>query len=286
MATATLTRGSTTVELTLLESGGSPVATVDHGKPTLVEHNTGALDPRTQDQFAGLTTYNLLGRFVTDTAYQDAIELADLIKSHSNGNDLLLNVDIPEFDTDIKVAPAVGQEQAVSMVYNPGRRDWVDVDIGLTRISELTAGSVGSDQLASTPTATGTGPVQLSYSGTTVDLTSDVTVERSVGRPQSDTQGQVPNNYPIYQDKQKTAHESFELSLEFVTDAVSKVTQLKDMFNTKLGRTSFTLDFNGLYGLGSFNVVPDGSGALRHIRVAGEQGVTQVPTINLRRVYQ
>jgi len=286
MATATLTRNGTTVDITLLEQGGSPVVSVDHGKPTMMFHNTGALDPRTQDQFAGLTQYSLMGRFVSDTAYDDAIALADLLKSHSSGNDLLFNVDIPEFDTDIKVAPAVGQEQAVSMVYNPGRRNWVDVDLGLSRISELNAGAVDSDQIATTPTTTGTGPVQISYGGTTVDLTSDVTVERSVGRPQSSTIGETPTDYPIYQDKRKTAYEGFELSLEFVTDAVTKVNQLESIFNSKLGRNSLTLDFNGLYGLGAFDVVPDGSNALRHIRVAGEQGVTQVPTINLRRVYQ
>jgi len=286
MATATLSRGAATVDITLLEQGGSPVITVDHGKPNLRIQQTGALDPRSQDQLAGLTQYNIMGRLVSNDSYIEAITLADIIKSHSDGENLLLNVDLPEFDTDIKVAPAFDQSQAASIVYNPARRNWVDVSVGLSRISQLNAGDVGTDQLATTPTDTGTGPVQISYGGTTVDLTSDVTIERSVGRPQSTTIPSTPTDYPIYQDKAKTAYEGFELSLEFVTDAVTKVNQLESIFNTKLGRDSLTLDFNGLYELGAFDVVPDGSNALRHIRVAGEQGVTQVPTINLRRVYQ
>lgn len=285
MATATLTRGGTTVELVLLESGGSPLVSVDAGKPTLQVHNTGALEPRTQDQFASLETYNVIGRFVSDTAYTDAINLCDMLKSHSQGDSLFLNIDMPEFDTDIQVAPAAGQDAAVSVAYNPGRRNWVDVDIGLTRISELQAGSVGSEQDATTPTTTGSGPIQLSYAGTTVDLETDIAVERQVGRPRSDTRGEVPFKYPVYQDKQKTAHESFTLSLEFVQDNVTKVQNLVDMFTSQLGRNSMTLDFNGLYGMGAFNVVSDGSSALRHVRSAGEQGVTSVPTINLLRAY-
>jgi len=36
--------------------------------------------------------------------------------------------------------------------------------------------------------------------------------------------------------------------------------------------------------MGQFNVVPQGGTALRHTRAAGEQGVTLLPTLKLRRV--
>ena len=284
MATATLTRGNTEVEIVLLEQGGSPILSRDIGKPTLNIHETGALDPRHVDQQAGLMQYSIAGRLV-DNGYQQAIELADLLKSHSNGSETLLNISMPEYDTDVTVVPAAGQQQAMSLAYNPGRRDWVDVDIGLTRVSQFNSGSVGSDQIETTPTASGSGPIELSYQGSTVELVEGVTVERTIGRHNSDTTGNVPFEYPIYQEKAKTAYDAFEIQTEFTENTITRVNNLVDMFTTRLGRNSLTLDFNGVYGLGSFNVVPDGSNALRHTRVAGEQGTGLIPTINVRRVF-
>lgn len=281
MAEATLSRGSTSVTLPLIETGGSPVCSVDFGKPNLEIQNSGLLSPRHIDQWSGLEQYTLLGRFTDSSAYSDAITLMDLIKSHSGGTPLLLNINMPEFDTDIEVAPAAGQEEAVSIAYNPGRRNHVEVDLGLTRV-DSTVGD--GTQNASTPTASGTGPIQLSYAGTTIDLSKDVVVERAVGRPNS-TVRRAPSTHPRYIDKRKAAYDAFELSLQFTESTVSKVTQLADMFNEQLGRRPMELSFNGLYGMGTFDVVPQGSGALRHSRVSGEQGTAMIPTISLRRVF-
>lgn len=285
MATATIERGTTTIEITLLEEGGSPLVSRDIGKPGQRMHETGGLDPRSNDQFAGTIQYNLVGRLVGPDAYQNAIELANLIKSHSNGSETILNIDMPEYDSDIEVVPAAGQEQAAAIAYNPGRRNWVDVDIGLTRVSQTQSGSVGSDQIEETPTATGNGPIELRYAGQSVSLTSDIVVERGVGRHNSDIEGQVPFDYPLWIDKQKSAYDAFELQLEFIENPVSKVDTLVDMFGQQLGRDAITLDFNGVYSLGEFNVVPSGSNALRHVKQAGENGVSHIPTINLRRIY-
>lgn len=282
MAKATLTRGSTTVELPLItNSSGTPLAIRSIGKPNLNIQPTGAIDPRHIDQWSGNEQYNLLGRFIDSNAYSDAIELADLIKSNSDGTELTLNINMSEFDSDIPVAPSAGQDQAVSISYLPGRRDEVHIDLGLTRIKETIAGST---QPASTPTASGSGPIQITDGTKTVDLVEGVEVTRNIGRPNSVVRRST-DQYPIHIDKHKTAADTFELSLQFTDNTVSQVNDLVDIFNSQLGRDSLTLSFNGLYGLGDFSVVPSGSEALRAVRSSGEQGTNLVPSINLRRVY-
>ena len=285
MATATLERGGTTVSLELIETGGTPVASVDLGKPNLNIQPNGALDPRHIDQFANTESYTLLGRFEGNTAYDDAIALCDLIKSNVAGDETLLNVDMPEFDTDIPVAPAAGQEESVSLNYPPGQKDMVEVDLGLTRYGQLQGSYTIPEQQANTPTATGTGPIQLSDGTTTVSMSRDISVSRSVGRPNSTIRTERNTQYPAFIDNGKAAYDAFELSFEFGENTGTTIQDLRDLANTRLQRDSLTLDFNGLYGMGAFSVVPAGGQALRHTRVAGEQGIQLVPTLNLRVVF-
>jgi hypothetical protein len=282
MVTATIARDGTSVDIELLASGsGTPLVSRDHGKPNLEIQSTGAINPRHIDQWSGLETYNLTGLLTGSTAYTDAITLLDLIKSNSNGKTTTLNIGMSEFDDDINVVPAAGSDTAATVNYNPGWTDYLPVDLTLTRVSEVAS---GQNQPASTPTATGTGPVQLKYQGTEIDLTDNVTVSRSVGRPQSVVR-RVPNDrYPRYRDKYKTAYDAFDLSFRITEATITTVNQIVDMFSQQLGRNSLTLDFNGLYGMGAFNVVPIGSGALRTQRQSGREGMNNVPTIQLRRV--
>lgn len=283
MTTATIYReNGASIEMPLLsDTSGDPVYAVDHGKPNLEVQSTGTLDPRFIDQFSGLESYTLLGLFTESDAYAKAHELADFIKSNSNDRPMFLDVDLPEFDGDVMVAPAASQEEAVKIVYKPGRRNWVEVDLGLTRVSETQG---GTEQPAETPTASGSGPIELSYRGASVALESDITVERGVGRPKSVVRKATNAPNPRFLDKTKTAHDGFELSLEFNRDAVANIEELVGVFRTQLGRSPLQLNFNGVYGLGSFPVVPQGSGALRHVRASGEQGTTLVPKLSLRRV--
>jgi len=283
MATATLDRGGTTVEIPLLtDTSGSPLISRDYGKPNLQIQQTGAINPRFNDNWSGLQQYTITGRFIDSNAYSDAISLMDLIKSNSNGNQLTLNVDMPEFNTDIPVVPSAGQDEAATVSYNPGWEDHVFVDVALTRART----QVGSDQSASTPTTSGSGPIQITDGNTTIDLVDDVTVTRAVGRPQSTVRKAPDSIIPDHYDKFKTAHDSFELSFELVENAVSQVGDIVSIFNQQLGRSPLTLKFNGLFGMGDFSVIPDGSQALRTTRQSGEQGTTSIPTINLRRVTQ
>lgn len=282
MTTATLERGGTTVTLQLLgEGAGVPLVATDHGKPNAGPQSKGSINPRWSDQWSQMESYTLVARFHESTAYSDVIELVDLVKSHSAGADLVLNIDLPEFDTDMVVAPAPEQDQALSVAYDVGGRNMVDCQLSLTRVNS-TQGD-GGGQSASTPTASGTGPITLTDGSVSVSFTNDIVVDRTVGRPNS-TLSRTTQQWPNYIDHRKVAFDQFTLGAELKTDAVTAVSNLRDMVTTQLGRTALTLDFNGIYGMGAFDVVPEGGQALRTVRPSAEEGVIIVPTLTLRRV--
>lgn len=282
MVDVTLKRGGTSVTIPVLDNAsGTPLISKDIGKPHQNIRDSGVLNPIHDDFWSGLEQYTILGQLTSSSAYTDAITLADLIRSNSDGTPLDLDIPLNDFDDTIKVAPAAGQEQSVTIAYQPGRRDWVDIDLALTRIDP---GSVqGYTQNASTPTTSGTGPIQITDGSTTVDLTEGVQVDRSCGRPNS-TIRRNQGSFPRFIDNHKAATDVFEIQLEFTSNAVSNINDIVSVFSQQLGRDSLTLDFQGEFGLGAFNVVPDGSRALRHTRPSGEQATNLVPTVALRRV--
>lgn len=283
MAEATLERGNTSVSLPLLsDSSGTPLVVRSIGKPNLNIQETGAINPRFNDFWSGLEQYTLTGRFDGPNAYSDAITLCDLIKSHPDGSPITLNIDMPDYDSDMSVVPGAGQDGALSVVYNPGWRNYVEVDLSLTRVSG-TAGE--ADQPANTPTANGGGAITLSDGVDTVELTSDIEVTRSVGRPQDVVRRTTASRDPNHIAKYKTASDTFELSFEFTEGTVTETNKVVNMFRRQLGRNSLTLDFQGLYGLGAFDVIPDGSEAVRHNRQAGYKSSGLVPSVTLRRVF-
>jgi len=278
---ATLSRNGTSVDLPLVEdSSGAPVAIRGVGKPNLEIRDTGSVNPRFSDQWSGLDQYTLVGRFYGQDAHSDALTLADLAKTNDPDNPLLLNIDSPEFDSDITVVPGAGQQGAVTLAYEPGVKNVVIADVSLTRVSDI-QGSI--QQQATTPTASGSGPIQISRGSTTVDLELDVTVDRSIGRPNDTTKRNVDAD-PYYIAKAKSAYDEFELSVTYTQDTISTINDLVDIFRPQLGRDSLTLDFNGLYGMGAMNVAPVGSEAIRFVRNSGTSGVSIVPKITLRRV--
>lgn len=280
MVSVTISRGGTSVDVPVLSTGGQPLINANVGKPNLNIQNTGSINPRSSDFWSGFESYTITGAFTGSNAYSNAVTLADLIKSGDSGSDLTLDIPLAEFDSDMLVAPAAGQEEALQIEYLPGRRTWINVNLTLTRV-DSTLGDVTHS--ANTPTVSGTGPIQLSYDGTSVTLSRDISITRGVGRPQDQVKRGI-EDYPYYYPKFKTAFDAFEIGFETGPNSLSKIQDLVTMFNTKLGRDSMTLSFGGIYGLGSFNVVPFGSNALTHSRPAGQQGVKKVPTINLRRV--
>lgn len=284
---AVINRNDTSVNLPLIREGGTPVLSVDWGKPSAkTRDNGGTIDPRAQDNWSGLANYNLMGMFTSSNAYSNAITLADLMKSHSGGTSLTLNVPLGEVDDNISCMPSAGQDSALTLTYNPGQRNMVYVEASLTRIRNLFA---SGNQDANTPTESSSdpGPIQVTANGTTVDITTDVTVTRTVGRPNSVVRRVPRADFPNYFDKRKVAHDSIELGFQFAGDNyISNITDLADnIFKQRLGRDGMTLDFNGLYGMGSFDVLPIGSAPFRHARRAGHQGQSVVPTFEFRRIY-
>lgn len=280
---ATLSQNGTSVELPLLAEGAGILVASDLGKPDLVIHDQGGTAfPRVQDQWSAFQQFNVIGFFKGPSAYSDAIALSELVQSDGGGNSMTLDIPgIPELDSNINVAPSAEQARALNLSYPNGYRQRVDFDLGLTRVGDTLG---GYDRTISTPTATGTGPVTISAGGTSVELVNDISVDRYVGRP-NDVVRKVPTDaFPNYIPKRKVTNDEFEISLAFSTDAVAKTRELASLFSQRLGRDGLTLDFQGLFGMGSFNVIPTGTSGLRNVRESGKKDVSIVPQINLRRI--
>jgi predicted nucleic acid-binding Zn ribbon protein len=282
--TADLNVGNTTVNIPLVDDGGGTLFAADLGKPEVDLRTSGALYPRGIDNWSGLQNLTCVGRFTDSNAYADAATLIDLIQSDfGSGNTMTLNVGLPEYDDNMLVAPAAGQESAVSVTYEPGRRNEVLVDASFTRIGNVES---VADRTATTPTASGSGPIELTANNTTVSISTDVTVTRETGRPNDVIRAQPQADFPLYYNKGKSVTETITLEFEFTDDPVADLQAIgQNIFRQRLGRGGIELNFNGLYGLGAFTVVPVGSAPFRQARRAGYEGMSRVPTFTFTRIY-
>ena len=284
----TLTHNGRNDSLTfpILTESNTPQFSIDIGKPELNIYEHGELQPRFNDTRSGLENYSITSQLRGSSAYDDAILLADMIKSRQgNGEELELNVSGTNLDgyptSPVFVAPAAEQEEAISLTYAPGRTNVVDVEGSFTRVNQVRG---TANQNASTPTASGSGPITLSNGTDTVELTEDIVVTRSVGRPNSPIRS-TPRTHPNYTDQRKSAYDAFDIQFQMFRDGPNKaLTLARNLIQPQLGGSSLTLDFNGLFNLGSFNVVPSGSQAFRFQRIAGQKDVENAPTLSLRRV--
>ena len=286
---ATITHNGLGESLTfpVMEESGSPLFSVDIGKPELNIYENGELQPRFLDTRSLIENYSITSQLTGQNAYSNAIQLADIIKSRTGDNGTLtveLNgTNIPDAypTSPTVVAPAAEQERAVEFTYSPGRKNVVDVEAQFTRIGNVNG---NANQAATTPTATGNGPITISGGGTTVELFEDIAITRTVGRPNSTIRG-TTRTYPNYTDHRKTAYDAFDIAFQLYENGPAKVVNIaRDILGAPLGRDSLTLDFQGLFGLGSFNVIPDGSQAFRYQRIAGQKDIENAPTLTLRRV--
>jgi len=279
MVSVTLSRGGTSIDIQLVEESGEQLLSATFGKPEVnVRESGGTLQPRVQDQWSGVENYQLVGR-VFD--YQTAHDLADLIKS-AKSDPLELAIPLAEYPNTVTVAPGAGQEGALSLSFPSGKKNSVDVDLSLTRVGDV----FGSfTQQATTPTASGSGPVQLSVGGTTVDLpTADLSLERTVGRPNDVVRRQPQQSDPRYEVKPKVTNDVFSLSFQTVENIPSTLNTLTDnIFRSRLGRTGLTLKFNGVLGLGDVQCIPVGSGPFRQVHQSGKGWVIN-PVLELRRI--
>jgi len=281
MASVTLSRGNTSVDLPLVEERGTNLIAATFGKPEIqVRESGGTLNPRVNDRWSGLENYQLVGKLYD---YQASHTLADLIKTAST-TPLTMEIPLPEYPDSITVAPAAGQDAALTLNYPPGRRETVDVTLALTRVDDV-QGTGG--QQANTPTNTSSpSPIELSVRGRRVELPkAGLSVERTVGRP-NDTIRRVPSQSdPRYLVKPKVAADTFTFSFETVDNVTSTLNALTDnIFRSRLGRSGVTVDFRGNLGLGAIEAVPVGSSPFRQVRQAGKGWVIN-PVLEFRRIF-
>jgi len=281
MAFVTLSRGTTSIDLPLVEESGEQLLSTTFGKPEVqVRESGGTLNPRVQDQWSGLENYQLVGRLFD---HQTSHDLADLIKSAS-GTPLELEIPLDTYPDVVEVAAGAGQEGALSLSYPAGKRNTVEVDLSLTRVDNTLA---AFEQDASTPTASGSGPVQITADGVTVDLpTAELSVERTVGRPNDVVRRQPQTDLPRYEVKPKVTNDVFSLSFQTVSNIPTTLNNLTDnIFKQRLGREGVTLDFNGVLGLGEIEAIPTGSAPFRQVQQAGRGWVVN-PTLEFRRIFE
>jgi hypothetical protein len=215
----------------------------------------------------------------------DAHALADLIKSASL-EPLTVAVDAPEFPNKIRVAPAGGQSNALTLEFPAGRQDVVDVTLNLTRVGDIRG---ESEQSAFTPLKSGNGPVVVRVGSENIELpTADLSLQRTVGRPNDVVRRRetgpgkaIPPNYNV---KNKVTNDTFTLSFETIENIPDTLNSLTDaMFRQTLDRDGLGVDFNGLAGLGEIRAFPLGSSPFRQVRQAGRKTVT-TPTLKFRRI--
>jgi hypothetical protein len=269
------------VSLPIRGEGGDPLVSRDFGKPHLeLYENVEQLNPKAQsDQWNGLENFTIATTLTGTDAYKTARQLADHIKSPQAGSLSTFKPNLPAYDSSINVVQQAEQEEALTLTYPPGTTDYVEVEVGLTRIGRLQGDDFGTR--AQTSTASGTGPIELRGSSTVIELGTGIEVERSVGRPNSPIDRDIAK-YPRYTEKRKAAYDAFSISFTATTNPTSLVSDLLSLFRSRNGRDTPVLDFNGQYSLGAFDVQLVGSGGLRHVDRAAEGGVIAVPTLDLR----
>jgi hypothetical protein len=273
--------GGSGIDIPLLESSGTPLFSVDFGKPFAnIHENSGSINPRVQDRWSSQINLTIIGRFTGDDAYDKAIELANLIKGDPDGEALFIFNPFPGLKTSFEVAPQAGNGSCLQLDYMKGYTNQVTVQLQLTRVS---SSITDPSRDVSTPTASGNGPIELIANGNTVEVDTDVSVSRSVGRP-NDSMTKSLSSFGRYIYKNKVTADRFSLSFQLTDNIQSKLlTITSEIFTQPLGRSGILLNFNGLFGLGEFRVFPEGSAPIRYQQRAGHgEGQVNLPTVDLR----
>lgn len=283
MVTGTLTRGNTSVTFDIIGRGTDLLVSRDVGKPNLNINEVGREDPRAQDYWSALSVWTIIGLLTGDTAYDDAQTLAEsIIKPRLSS---ALQVDLSTI-TDLSTYDVVPNgASALTLTYQPGERDFVDVQLQLVEIDTVNG---GSQEIAATITPdSGTG-LKIERPGID-ELVIDVdeSVTRTVGRPGAEVDRQ-PSELPRYIDKNAPAEDVFEISAELTGGISESNTLIEDILRPHLGSGALRLHFlSNLYSLDAYDVVPVGSQAARsQVGEAGTTGSIRNPKIALRTVDQ
>jgi len=280
MSVATLRRvGGPSVDVRLFGESGDLTIARDVGKPNQSEYEVGREDPRTQDNQSAQDRWTLTGILLGENAYADARTLAaDVVKPRLESP---LELDLTATGRGTyDVVPA--QAEACTLTYVPGDLDVVGAQLSLGLVDTLNGGTQAGTDPTTPPSGSG---ITLARGATSVTLTADAAVTRTVGRP-SIQLNPSSRELPVAIDQNAPASDVWELSGTLLTDAQADAETLaEDIIRARLGSGSLTLSFNGgAYGLAEYQVAPTGSQALRTTANAGEKGVVNVPTIEVRSV--
>ena len=280
MAVATLTRGNDSIEIPLQEEGGEILVAASFGKPNLnIRPSGGTLDPGALDNWSGLQNFEIAGKLFD---YETSHALSDMIKSAS-GDPIQLDIPSDVYDNNISVVPSAGSDSALGLNYPAGRRNIVDVSLTLTRVGNTQA---GNEVQAETPRSSGNGPVQIVVGSSVIDLpTADLSLERTIGRPNDVVRRNSAQMDPDYTAKAKPTSDVFTFAFQTVDNVPETLNAISEnIFREQLGRGGVTIDFNGVLGLGAIEAIPVGSSPFRQVHQAG-RGWTTVPVLDFRRVF-
>lgn len=127
------------------------------------------------------------------------------------------------------------------------------------------------------------GTIRLKRGATVVDFTTDLEVQRSVGRPGSEL-FRKPGAAPIYIDNKRAFSDVFELSGVLADDGRTVAKRLREeVLRDPLGTGALELEFVGtLWGLSTYQVVPVGNRAGRITWNTGEKDMARVDNLALR----
>lgn len=281
MANAVISRGGTSVSVPLLADGDTLAVARDVGKPTVKYHDVGREDPLPADHLNAGDAFTFTGLLHGSSAYSDAKTLAEsLIKARATtGTPLQLDLSALPNKGTYDVAPITSS--AITLAYAPGRTEMVGVQATLNAV-EQTIGGSQTTQTHSSPDA-GSG-IKLTDGVNPVTLTSDLEVVRKVGRPKGKLNPR-PADLPTYIDENAPASDTFEISGELTSgSAEADATTLEeDLVRSRKGQDALTLHFqSGLFGLDAYDVMPEGSQAVRTVFKAGHKGDVEVPKLALR----
>lgn len=131
MATATLSRGTTSVTFNLYEEGNNLLIGRDVGKPEAETTPVGREDPRSSDHKSAIDAFTVVGQLVGGSAYADAKTLSEsLVKTYSDGT--ALELDLSSVTGLGTYEVAVSSDRALQLGYEPGKVDWVSLQLSVT----------------------------------------------------------------------------------------------------------------------------------------------------------
>lgn len=279
-AQATLTHGAESVTFDLLDEAGNLAVARDVRKGELKIYTTGEEDAHAEDNFSAGNSFTLVGILSGSNAYADAKTLAENIIKPRPAAALSLDLtDMPGMGT-YDVVP-VG-ESACQIMYDPGERNLVRLQITLTNVRSLAGGTQDAQTYPSPDAGSG---VKIERNGTSVTLHDGLQLTRTVGRPNVNVQASSSDSNPKGFDMNKPATDVFEFSgmLKGSNPGTTAATLEEDIIRDPLGDRALTLHFlDNLYSLDAYPVMPVGGQALRTVRSTAEKDMVGIPALRLR----